>query len=108
MIGEGSALSKGERQLISVARVLLLSPEIVILDEATSNIDMRTEALLGRSFRTLMEGKTSIVVAHRLSTIVESDLIIVLKDGEIIEEGTHKELMEADGFYHSLYSAQFE
>ncbi len=108
MISDGSALSKGERQLISVARVLLLEPEMVILDEATSNIDVRTEALLSESFHALMKGKTSLVVAHRLSTIIHSDCIIVLKDGAIIEVGNHEELMKKKGFYHSLFNAQFE
>ena len=86
---------------------MLLAPEIVILDEATSAIDIRTESLLSKSFAQLMEGKTSLVVAHRLSTIEKSDLIVVLKDGEIIETGTHKELLEKKGFYASLYEAQF-
>lgn len=100
-------LSLGERQLISVARVLLMEPEIIVLDEATSNIDARTESLLGKSFDSLMEGKTSIVVAHRLSTIQNSDLIIVLKDGRVIESGNHESLLRQNGFYRSLYEAQF-
>jgi ATP-binding cassette subfamily B protein len=106
-ISDSSGLSVGEKQLLCVARVMLLQPEIVILDEATSNIDVRTEALLSRSFDTLMAGKTSIVVAHRLSTIVSSDLIVVMKEGAIIEEGNHAELMAKKGFYYSLFNAQF-
>ncbi len=106
-ISDSSGLSVGEKQLICVARVMLLEPEIVILDEATSNIDVRTEKLLSEAFDKLMEGKTSLVVAHRLSTIVSSDLIVVLKDGEIIETGNHKELMNKEGFYYNLYNAQF-
>jgi ATP-binding cassette subfamily B protein len=90
-----------------VARVMLLEPEIVILDEATSAIDIRTESLLAKSFAELMKGKTSLVVAHRLSTIVGSDLIVVMKDGEIIESGNHQELLAKKGFYASLYDAQF-
>ena len=106
-ISDSSGLSLGEKQLISVTRIILLSPEIVILDEATSNIDIRTEFLLAKSFDELMKGKTSFVVAHRLSTIVNSDLILVMKDGEIVESGTHKELLEKKGFYHKMYSSQF-
>lgn len=107
LISDSSGLSVGEKQLICVARVMLLEPEIVILDEATSNIDVRTEKLLSEAFDKLMEGKTSLVVAHRLSTIVSSDLIVVLKDGKIIETGNHKELIAKKGFYYNLYNAQF-
>ncbi len=107
IISDSSGLSVGEKQLICVARVMLLEPEIVILDEATSNIDVRTEAILSKSFDALMKGKTSLVVAHRLSTIVSSDLIVVLKDGEIIETGNHNELMDKKGFYFNLYNSQF-
>ncbi len=107
MISDSSGLSVGEKQLICVARVMLLEPEIVILDEATSNIDVRTEKLLSEAFDQLMKNKTSLVVAHRLSTIVSSDLIVVLKDGEIIETGNHNELMAKKGFYFNLYNAQF-
>ena len=107
IISDSSGLSVGEKQLICVARVMLMEPEIVILDEATSNIDVRTEAILSKSFDALMKGKTSLVVAHRLSTIVSSDLIVVLKDGEIIETGNHNELMDKKGFYFDLYNSQF-
>ena len=107
MISDSSGLSIGEKQLICVARLMLLEPEIVILDEATSNIDVRTEKLLNDSFKELLKGRTSIVVAHRLSTIVSSDLIVVLKDGAIIEQGDHETLLKKKGFYYRLYSAQF-
>ncbi|MFA6620159.1 MAG: ABC transporter ATP-binding protein [Bacilli bacterium] len=107
LISDSSGLSIGEKQLLCVARVMLLEPEIVILDEATSAIDIRTESLLSKSFAELMKGKTSLVVAHRLSTIVASDLIVVMKDGEIIESGNHQELLAKKGFYASLYDAQF-
>lgn len=107
-ISDGSGLSVGEKQLLCVARVMLLSPEIVILDEATSNIDLLTERLLNGSFKELMKGRTSLVVAHRLATIVGSDLILVMKEGKIIESGTHQELLAKRGFYASLYEAQFQ
>jgi len=107
LISDASGLSVGEKQLICVARVMLSSPEIIILDEATSNIDVRTEKLLSESFDTLMKGKTSLVIAHRLSTIMRSDLIVVLKEGRIIETGNHHSLMQKKGFYYNLYNAQF-
>lgn len=107
VISDASGLSVGEKQLICVARVMLLSPEVVILDEATSNIDLRTERLLNESFKELMKGRTSLIVAHRLSTIVSSDVILVMKDGVILESGTHKELLAKGGFYSKLYGAQF-
>ena len=107
IISDSSGLSVGEKQLICVARLMLLEPEIVILDEATSNIDVRTEKLLNESFKELLKGRTSIVVAHRLSTIVSSDLIVVLKDGAIIEQGSHDALLKKKGFYYELYNAQF-
>ena len=107
-ISDSSGLSVGEKQLICVARVMLLEPEIVILDEATSNIDIRTEKLLNESFRQLFEGRTSLVVAHRLSTIISSDLIVCLKDGAIMEAGNHQELLDKKGFYYDLFNAQFK
>ena len=107
LISDSSGLSIGEKQLLCVARVMLLEPEIVILDEATSAIDIRTESLLSKSFDELMKGKTSLVVAHRLSTIAGSDLIVAMKEGEIIEMGNHQELLAKKGFYSSLYEAQF-
>ena len=108
VISDSSGLSSGEKQLINVARLMLLEPDFIILDEATSNIDVRTEKLLNDSFKELLKGRTSLVVAHRLSTIVSSDLIVVMKDGAIIEQGTHEELYRKKGFYHELYEAQFK
>ena len=107
VISDSSGLSVGEKQLICVARLMLLEPDVVILDEATSNIDVRTEKLLNESFKKLLSGRTSMVVAHRLSTIQSSDLIVVLKDGAIIEQGTHESLYAKKGFYYELYNAQF-
>ena len=101
-------LSGGERQLICLARVLLSAPEVVLLDEATSNIDLRTEIALSGGFDTLLKGKTAVVVAHRLSTIVGSDMILVMDRGQIIERGTFGELMAQNGFFAKLYKAQFE
>ena len=100
-------LSEGERQMLTIARVMLLEPDIVILDEATSNVDTRTEKLITDAFDRLLENKTSIVIAHRLSTIRNSDLILVLKDGHIIEQGSHNALMAKQGFYYSMYASQF-
>ena len=107
-IGEGGvSLSAGQKQLISIARVMLLSPPMLILDEATSSIDTRTELLIQRAFNRLMEGRTSFIVAHRLSTIRGADVILVMKDGNIIESGSHEELLEKGGFYKKLYFSQF-
>lgn len=106
-IDDYSGLSVGQKQLISIARVMLVNPKIMILDEATSNIDTRTEMKISAAFNILMEGKTSFVIAHRLSTIVHSDLILVMKDGEIIEQGKHDELLAKHGFYYDLYNAQY-
>jgi len=104
----GSDLSAGQRQLLTIARAVLAKPKIVILDEATSSIDTKTELLIGKAMDKLMKGKTSFVVAHRLSTIANADKIIVLKAGEIVEIGTHKELLKKKGFYYQLYDAQFK
>ena len=106
-IDDYSGLSVGQKQLISIARVMLVNPKIMILDEATSNIDTRTEMKISAAFNLLMKGKTSFVIAHRLSTIVHSDLIVVMKDGEIIEKGKHDELLANKGFYYELYNAQY-
>lgn len=105
-ISNSSNLSSGEKQLLCVARIMLIEPEIVVLDEATSNIDLRTELALSSSFDSLMKGKTSLVVAHRLSTIQNSDLIVVLKDGAMIEQGNFEELMSKQGFFYNLYNSQ--
>ncbi|MBO4540725.1 MAG: ABC transporter ATP-binding protein [Bacilli bacterium] len=107
LVSNASGLSTGQKQLLCLARIMLMEPEVVILDEATSNIDLRTELLLAQSFDELMKGKTSLVVAHRLSTIKNADLIIVLKDGEILEKGNFKELLQQKGFFKKLYDAQF-
>ena len=106
VISNASGLSTGEKQLLCVARIMLAHPEIVLLDEATSNIDLRTEHNLSGAFDELMKGKTSLVVAHRLSTIQNADLIVVLKDGEIIEQGNFSELMSMNGFFAELYNSQ--
>ena len=103
-----SELSEGEKQLLSITRVMLSSPEILILDEATSSIDTRTEKIINDAFSSMMKNKTSFIVAHRLSTIVNADLILVMKDGNIIETGTHEELMKKGGFYKELFESQFE
>ncbi len=105
---EGSNFSQGQRQLISIARAILADPEILILDEATSNVDTRTEVAIQDGMKELMKGRTSFVIAHRLSTIRESDCILVMNQGEIIESGTHEELIKQKGFYYQLYMSQFE
>lgn len=108
VLGEGGeGLSLGQRQLISIARVMLARPEMLILDEATSSIDTRTELKIQDAFSELMEGRTSFIVAHRLSTIREADKILVMRDGKIIETGKHDELLSAGGFYAELYNSQF-
>ena len=108
VIGEsGGSLSQGQKQLLCIARVMLCLPPMLILDEATSSIDTRTEMRIQKAFGTMMEGRTSFIVAHRLSTIQEADVILVMRDGRIVEQGTHKSLLEANGFYASLYKSQF-
>ena len=104
---EGGNLSQGQRQLLCIARVMLRLPDMLILDEATSSIDTRTEMKIQEAFQSMMEGRTSFIVAHRLSTIREADVILVMKDGNIIEQGTHEELLEQGGFYKKLYESQF-
>lgn len=107
-IGEdGGSLSQGQKQLLCIARVMLTKPPMLILDEATSSIDTRTEIKIQEAFNILMKGRTSFIVAHRLSTIREADVILVMKDGNIIEQGNHEELMKKDGFYANLYNSQF-
>ena len=105
---EGSGLSQGQKQLISIARIMLCDPPMLILDEATSSIDIRTEQRIQRAFEKIMKGKTSFIIAHRLSTIKNADVILVMKDGNIIEQGTHNELIAEKGFYANLYKSQFE
>jgi len=108
LIGEdGGSLSQGEKQLLCITRVMLALPPVLILDEATSSIDTRTELKIQEAFAKMMKGRTSFIVAHRLSTIVEADAILVLKNGSIVEQGNHKELLEKNGFYAHLYNSQF-
>jgi ATP-binding cassette subfamily B protein len=109
VLGErGSGLSQGQRQLLSIARAALADPRILILDEATSSVDTRTERLIQKAFDQLLKGRTSFVIAHRLSTIRNADMILVLKDGQIIERGKHDELLAKEGFYYELYMSQFK
>ncbi|HAV91358.1 MAG TPA: multidrug ABC transporter ATP-binding protein, partial [Eubacterium sp.] len=105
---DATNISQGQRQLLTIARAILANSPIMILDEATSSVDTRTEARIQRGMHNLTKGRTSFVIAHRLSTIKDADLILVMKDGDIIEKGTHKELLEAKGFYADLYNSQFE
>jgi len=104
---EADNVSQGEKQLLTIARALLANPPMLILDEATSSVDTRTEVLIQKAMETLMEGRTSFVIAHRLSTIRDADLILVMDNGNIVEQGTHNELLSANGFYASLYNSQF-
>ena len=101
------SISQGQKQLLCIARIMLTQPKILILDEATSSIDTRTEIRIQKAFKKLMANKTAFVVAHRLSTIIESDIILVMNDGNIVEQGSHSELLEKRGFYYSLYNSQF-
>ncbi len=105
---DATSVSQGEKQLLTIARAFLADPQILILDEATSSVDTRTEVLIQRAMRRLMEGRTSFVIAHRLSTIRDADTILVMNEGRIVETGTHEELLAAGGFYHELYASQFE
>jgi len=109
VIGEGQGgLSQGQRQLLCITRVMLCLPPMLILDEATSSIDTRTEVKIQQAFDRMMEGRTSFVVAHRLSTIRGADVILVMKDGRVVERGKHEELLQRGGFYAKLYNSQFE
>lgn len=104
---EASNISQGQKQLITIARAVLADPPIMILDEATSSVDTRTELLIQQAMNRLMDGRTSFVIAHRLSTIRDADLILVMDQGKVIEQGTHNELLTEDGFYADLYNSQF-
>jgi ATP-binding cassette subfamily B protein len=108
VISDSSGLSQGQKQLLCIARIMLTSPPMLILDEATSSIDIRTEQRIQKAFEKLMQGRTSFVIAHRLSTIRSADHILVMRDGNIIEQGDHAALMAQDGFYANLYRSQFE
>jgi ATP-binding cassette subfamily B protein len=104
----GTAISKGQKQLLTIARAMLLDAQMLILDEATSNVDTRTEQQIQAAMRELMKGKTCFVIAHRLSTIRQADHILVLDKGNVVEQGTHEELMAKGGFYKQLYDSQFD
>ena len=107
LTGDGANLSQGQRQLLAIARAAIADPPVLILDEATSSIDTRTEKLVQEGMDKLMEGRTTFIVAHRLSTIREADVILVMKDGKVIEQGNHESLLEQGGFYRHLYESQF-
>ena len=108
IINDDSQISGGQKQLITIARAMIEDAPLLILDEATSNVDTRTEELIQKAMDKLTNGRTSFVIAHRLSTIKNADMILVMKDGNIIETGNHEELMVKNGFYASLYNSQFE
>ena len=105
---DGGNISKGQKQLLTIARAMLYDARMLILDEATSNVDTSTEREIQSAMRRLMQGKTCFVIAHRLSTIQNADLILVLDKGDVVEQGTHRSLMEKKGFYYRLYRSQFE
>ena len=105
---ETSNVSQGQKQLLTIARAILADNRLLILDEATSSVDTRTEIQIQKAMDNLMRGRTSFVIAHRLSTIRDADLILVMKDGDIIEQGNHEELLARNGFYANLYNSQFE
>ena len=108
MVSEGGGnISQGQKQLICIARIMLTKPSMLILDEATSNIDTRTEMKIQEAFNLIMQGRTSFIVAHRLSTIKNADVILVMNKGNVIEQGNHEELMKKKGFYYNLYTSQF-
>jgi ATP-binding cassette subfamily B protein len=104
---DASNISQGQRQLLTIARAILADPAIMILDEATSSVDTRTEVHIQKAMTRLMQGRTSFVIAHRLSTIKDADLILVMNQGTVIEQGTHYELLQQNGFYADLYNSQF-
>ena len=103
---ESSNISLGQKQLLTIARALLADPKILILDEATSSVDTRLELLIQKAMKNLMKGRTSFIIAHRLSTIQNADMILVMVDGDIVEHGTHEELMQAQGVYYKMQTAQ--
>lgn len=105
---DASNVSQGQKQLLTIARAILADNKILILDEATSSVDTRTEQRIQTAMDNLMRGRTSFVIAHRLSTIKDADLILVMRDGDIVEQGTHDDLLAAGGFYADLYNSQFE
>ena len=105
---EASNVSQGQKQLLTIARAILAAKPILILDEATSSVDTRTEIRIQKAMNNLKRGRTSFVIAHRLSTIKDADVILVMKDGDIVEQGRHAELLEKGGFYAELYNSQFE
>ena len=107
-VNENESISQGQKQLITIARGMIDNSPFLILDEATSNVDTRTEELVQKAMDKLMEGKTSFIIAHRLSTIKNADLILVMNEGNIVEQGTHDELMKKKGFYSKIYNSQFE
>ena len=107
LAGDGSNLSQGQKQLLSIARAAVADAPVMILDEATSSIDTRTEMRIQKAFQAMMQGRTSFIVAHRLSTIENADVILVMKGGKIIEQGSHQELLQKNGFYATLYNSQF-
>ena len=108
MVGDNDSISSGQKQLLTITRGMIEDAPFLILDEATSNVDTRTEELVQKAMDKLMEGKTSFIIAHRLSTIKNADLILVMNEGNIIEQGTHQELLKKKGFYADLYNSQFQ
>ena len=107
VLSESAGISAGQKQLLTIARAMLQNAPMLILDEATSNVDTRTELLIQKAMDRLMRGRTCFIIAHRLSTIKNADLILVMRDGDVIESGTHEQLMEQNGFYAELYNSQF-
>ena len=105
---ETNNISGGQKQLLTIARAILSNPKVLILDEATSSVDTRTEILIQEAMDKLMKGRTSFIIAHRLSTIKNADLILVMDNGDIVEQGTHEELLKKNGFYANLYNSQFD
>ena len=105
---DASNVSQGQKQLLTIARTILANKKLMILDEATSSVDTRTEVMIQKAMDQLMQGRTSFIIAHRLSTIKNADIILVMKDGDIIEQGNHEKLLESKGFYADLYNSQFE